>query len=82
MIICKVIGHVWATKKEEGLTGFKLMVVEETETAKENGLNPLAYLTYIFKNAPNWDIRNDANALQNLLPSFAPDDCKIKAVTD
>ena len=37
MIICKVIGHVWATKKEEGLTGFKLMVVEETETAKENG---------------------------------------------
>ena len=52
------------------------------ETAKENGLNPLAYLTYIFKNAPNWDIRNDANALQKLLPSFAPDDCKIKAVTD
>lgn len=23
------------------------------ETAKENGLNPFAYLTYIFKNAPN-----------------------------
>lgn len=52
------------------------------ETAKENGLNPFAYLTYIFKNAPNWDIRNNANALQKLLPSFAPDDCKIKAVTD
>ena len=37
MIVCKVIGHVWATKKEEGLTGFKLMVVQETETAKDNG---------------------------------------------
>ncbi len=37
MIVCKVIGHVWATKKEEGLTGFKLMVVQETETAKGNG---------------------------------------------
>lgn len=29
MIICKVIGHVWATKKEESLSGLKLMVVRE-----------------------------------------------------
>jgi transposase len=52
------------------------------ETAKENGLNPYAYLTYIFKNAPNWNIRNDVNALQNLLPSFVPSYCKVNAVTD
>ena len=32
MIICKVIGHVWATKKEEALEGIKLMVVRETAT--------------------------------------------------
>ena len=51
------------------------------ETAKENGLNPYTYLTYILKNAPNWDIRNDAEGLQKLLPSFAPDYCKVKAVT-
>lgn len=31
MIICKVIGHVWATKKEESLNGLKLMIVRETE---------------------------------------------------
>lgn len=31
MIICKVVGHVWATKKEEHLNGQKLMVVRETE---------------------------------------------------
>jgi len=37
MIICKVIGHVWATKKEESLTGLKFMVVQETETIKRNG---------------------------------------------
>jgi len=37
MIVCQVIGHVWATKKEEGLTGFKLMVVKETETAGGKG---------------------------------------------
>ena len=29
MIICRVVGHVWATKKEESLTGLKLMVVRE-----------------------------------------------------
>jgi hypothetical protein len=46
------------------------------ETAKENGLNPYAYLTYIFKNAPNWDIRNNTDALQKLLPSSVPDCCK------
>lgn len=32
MIICKVIGHVWATKKDEALEGIKLMVVQETKT--------------------------------------------------
>ena len=32
MIICKVVGHVWATKKEESLEGSKLMVVEQTDT--------------------------------------------------
>lgn len=34
MLICKVIGHVWATKKEETLEGIKLMVVQEAKTTK------------------------------------------------
>jgi len=38
------------------------------ETAKENGMNPFAYLTYIFQNAPNWDIRNNLDHLSWLLP--------------
>ena len=42
------------------------------ETAKENNLNPFAYLVYIFENAPNWDIRNDPDALQRLLPAYMP----------
>ena len=37
MIICQVIGHVWATKKEETLMGQKLMVVKEVETNKTDG---------------------------------------------
>ncbi|MCL2195873.1 MAG: EutN/CcmL family microcompartment protein [Oscillospiraceae bacterium] len=28
MTICRVVGHVWATKKESSLEGLKLMVVE------------------------------------------------------
>jgi len=46
------------------------------ETAKENGLNPYAYLTYIFKNAPNWDIKNNLNMYEFLLPWGVPDYCK------
>ncbi len=37
MLIGKVVGHVWATKKEESLTGMKLMVVQETETTMMEG---------------------------------------------
>lgn len=33
MIICKVIGNVWATKKEPSLDGFKLMVVREQSSS-------------------------------------------------
>ncbi|KMY53784.1 ethanolamine utilization protein EutN [Bacillus sp. FJAT-27231] len=28
MIIGKVVGNIWATRKEEGLTGFKLLTVQ------------------------------------------------------
>ena len=34
MTICKVVGHVWSTKKEPNLEGLKLMVVREEDTAK------------------------------------------------
>ena len=29
MMICQVVGHVWATKKEEKLNGHKLMIVRD-----------------------------------------------------
>ena len=34
MRICRVIGHVWATKKQDSLNGQKLMIVRETETSQ------------------------------------------------
>lgn len=35
MLVCKVIGHVWATKKEDALEGKKLMVVRQTNELGE-----------------------------------------------
>ena len=40
MVLGKVIGNVWATKKEESLSGYKLMIVEvmtadESKTGEE-----------------------------------------------
>ena len=34
MTICKVVGHVWSTKKEPNLEGLKLMVVQEEDANK------------------------------------------------
>lgn len=35
MVVCKVVGHVWATKKEPSLEGLKLMLVQEdTDSGK------------------------------------------------
>jgi ethanolamine utilization protein EutN len=33
MQICKVIGHIWSTKKEASLEGLKFMVVREKDTS-------------------------------------------------
>ncbi len=49
-----------------------------TETAKENGLNPYEYLTYIFKTAPNIDMKAPAQ-LEALLPENAPEECGVPA---
>jgi len=37
------------------------------ETAKENGLNPLSYLTYLLERLPNINLK-DSNAVDALLP--------------
>lgn len=37
MMICQVVGHVWATRKEESLRGQKLMIVREITTNRRNG---------------------------------------------
>ena len=34
MIICRVVGHVWSTKKEPQLEGLKLMVVQDIHNSR------------------------------------------------
>ncbi len=55
------------------------MIFSIIETAKENGLNPYAYLVYIFKNAPNWDILDNINILELLLPYNVSESCETVA---
>ena len=31
MLICRVVGHIWSTKKEPSLEGFKFMMVRERD---------------------------------------------------
>lgn len=44
------------------------MIYSVIETAKENGLNPMVYLTYLFEKLPNLEDPKDTIALDKLLP--------------
>jgi transposase len=43
------------------------MIYSLVESAKENRLNPYAYLNYLFEKLPNLDSRDEAS-LDDLLP--------------
>ncbi|GMA59305.1 hypothetical protein GCM10025858_38080 [Alicyclobacillus sacchari] len=49
------------------------------ETAKENGLNPTAYLTYLFERMPNMDLQDEA-AFEAWLPwsEALPEGIRVK----
>ncbi|WP_216828735.1 EutN/CcmL family microcompartment protein [Alkalihalobacterium elongatum] len=40
MLICSVIGNVWATRKEDGLTGLKFLVVQPVQLEPDNPIQP------------------------------------------
>lgn len=47
MIVGKVIGNVWATRKEEGLSGMKLMVVRRLDACTNEELDTLVAVDFI-----------------------------------
>ncbi|MBZ9607332.1 IS66 family transposase [Clostridium estertheticum] len=49
------------------------------ETAKENGLIPMKYLTYLFKIMPNIDFKNNLDLFESLFPwGNLPEECYLK----
>lgn len=46
------------------------------QTALENGLNPYEYLTYLFKTAPNLDLKEYPERIAELLPDAVPEAVK------
>ena len=48
-----------------------------TETAKENGLNPFEYLSYVLKTAAGHNLRDNQNMVSALLPENAPLICRV-----
>jgi hypothetical protein len=51
------------------------------ETAEENGLNPIPYLTHIFEQLPNIDMVKDPKALDSLLPWAEPIQAKFRVTS-
>ena len=51
------------------------MIYSLIETAKENGLDPYRYLTWVLTNAPIL-VAEDKEWAAQLLPSNAPDSCR------
>ena len=47
MIVGKVVGNVWATRKEEGLSGMKLMVVRRLDACTNEELDTLVAVDFI-----------------------------------
>lgn len=72
-----VIGRKnWLFANSPKGAGASATIYSIMETAKENGLNPYAYLVYILKTAPNLKLYDDLNALESLMPWNAPSYCK------
>ena len=79
MIICKVIGHVWATKKEEALEGIKLMVVQESRT---NQKSPSTFVAADRVGAGIGEVVSGSTARRALGRDDLPVDCAIVGIID
>ena len=49
--------------------------LSQSETAKENGLDPYRYLTWVLRTAPTLNM-TDCDQVEKLMPINAPDTCR------
>jgi transposase len=73
-----VIGRKnWLFSNTPGGARSSAVIYSLVETAKENGLNPLPYLTYLFEQLPNINLKS-TEALDLLLPWAEPIQAKFR----
>lgn len=82
MIICKVIGHVWATKKEDGLSGQKLMIVREEKQEGSDGSMMVAADLIGAGIGEQVLVVSGSTARRALGSDDAPVDCAIVGIID
>ena len=82
MLICEVIGHVWATKKQPELEGFKLMVVRETQTNEKSGKTFVAADTVGAGVGEQVLVVDGSTARRALGADNLPIDCAIVGIID
>ena len=83
MLIGKVTGNVWATRKQEGLSGFKLMIVELINPGeKEIGQSLVAVDTVGAGIGDTVLIARGGAARRAIEPSEGPVDAAIVGIVD
>ena len=84
MIICRVVGHVWATKKEPGLEGLKLMLVKEEGRAPVHvaadvvGAGMLIYATHTGTPSDSGDVQNILEYVDSLYEQLEGHEAELK----
>ena len=82
MLICEVVGHVWATKKQPELEGFKLMVVRESHTNEKSGKTFVAADTVGAGVGEQVLVVDGSTARRALGADDLPVDCAIVGIID
>lgn len=83
MIICEVIGNVWATKKEEALSGLKLMVVKQIDCITKEKSEPFVAADIVGAGVGEQVlVVNGSTARQALSNGTAPVDAAIVGIID
>jgi len=83
MLICRVVGNVVSTIKDEKLTGKKILIVRETTTENELVGKPLAAIDTVDAGVGDLVlIAQGSSARQTTLTKETPTDAVIMAIID
>ncbi|MCL2508366.1 MAG: EutN/CcmL family microcompartment protein [Oscillospiraceae bacterium] len=82
MLICEVVGHVWATKKQPELDGLKLMVVRETRADEKSGRTFVAVDTVGAGVGEQVLVVDGSTARRAVGKDASPVDCAIVGIID